>query len=123
VGPERVAGAEPGQPVRPGIPPRRASSGFEQAFREAELTLSKHASQRVQERQVDIKPSERPLVAQAVSLARSKGVKQLAVVLPDSVMVVLPASGTVVTAIGRQEAEQSLRLLTSIDAVVLVGRT
>jgi len=123
VGPERVGGVTPGQPVGAEVPTRRGPSGFEQAFREAELTLSKHAAARVEERQVEIRPNERPLVARAVSLARSKGVKQLAVVLPDSVMVIAPASGTVVTAIGRQEAEQSLRLLTSIDAVVLVGRT
>jgi flagellar operon protein len=106
-----------------GTPSAGKPNAFEAAFKEAELRLSKHAKTRVEERMVDLNPTERALVARAVNQARTQGVQKLAVVTPDSVMLVAPASGTVVTAMGRQEAEKTLRLFTSIDAVVLVGRT
>jgi len=121
MGPERIGAPGPSGPVTGPVAGR--PMGFETAFQEAELRLSRHAKMRVEERMVDLKPAERKLVAAAVNEAKTQGVRKLAVVTPDSVVLVAPASGTVVTAMGRREAEQTLRLFTSIDAVVLVGRT
>ena len=123
MGPERIGGPGPVNPMAGANPLSAKPSAFETAFQEAELRLSHHAKTRVEQRMVDLKPAERKLVAAAVNQAKREGVQKLAVVTPDSVMLVAPASGTVVTAMGRQEAEKTLRLFTSIDAVVLVGRT
>lgn len=97
-------------------------AGFQEALDSA-LRLSKHASQRVHQRDVRLAPTERVAVAKAVQQAKSQGVKSLVVVLPEAVMLVAPQSNTVVTAMGRQQAESEQRMFTQVDAVVLVGRT
>lgn len=75
------------------------------------------------QRDVRLAPTERVAVAKAVQQAKSQGVKSLVVVLPEAVMLVAPQSNTVVTAMGRQQAESEQRMFTQVDAVVLVGRT
>lgn len=101
---------------------RPSGSGFQEALDSA-LRLSKHASQRVSQRDVYLAPAQRVEVTKAVQQARSQGVKSLVVVLPEAVMLVAPQSNTVVTAMGRQQAESESRMFTQVDAVVLVGRT
>ncbi len=116
--PDGVGSVSPGPlgPAKPAVP----SGAFRAALSDA-LTWSKHADRRVAERGVALKPEEATRVAGAVSDARQRGVRSLVVVLPDSVMLVAPATNTVVTAMPRGEAER--RLFTNVDAVVLLGRS
>ena len=113
-------GVGPVGPSRGSVPPAVGSGAFRAALSDA-LQWSKHAEQRAVARAVALKPDEVQRVAGAVSDARRRGVRSLVVVLPESVMLVAPATNTVVTAMPRGDAER--RLFTNVDAVVLLGRS
>ncbi len=113
-------GVGPIGPPRAPTPPAASAGAFKAALSDA-LQWSKHADRRVAERAVALGPDEVQRVAGAVRDARQRGVRSLVVVLPESVMLVAPATNTVVTAMPRGEAER--RLFTNVDAVVLLGRS
>lgn len=88
---------------------------------EKQLTVSRHAEVRLQQRQQHLTPSEWQQLADATEAAGKSGAKQAAIVMPNAIFIVAPPTRTVITAIDR--TNQPMQLVSQVDALVLVGRT
>ena len=106
----------PKQPVK-----ETASTSFldhlQQATRQ-ELKISRHASERMQERNIEISDEEWQQVTNRVLEARDKGVKQPLVLLDQAALIVSAKNATVITALDRQEAKS--QLFTNIDGTIVL---
>ncbi len=107
---------KPKQPVK-----ETASTSFldhlQQATRQ-ELKISRHASERMQERNIEITEEEWQHVTNRVLEARDKGVKQPLVLLDQAALIVSAKNATVITALDRQEAKS--QLFTNIDGTIVL---
>ena len=101
-------------------PPKQA---FLQHLHEAtvktELKISKHANQRLLERNIHISDAQWQLVSDKVSEARSKGVKDSLVLMEQAALIVSAKNATVITAMDRKEANN--QLFTNIDGTIVLG--
>lgn len=101
-------------------PPKQA---FLQHLHEAtvktELKVSKHANQRLLERNIHISDAQWQLVSDKVSEARSKGVKDSLVLMEQAALIVSAKNATVITAMDRTEAKN--QLFTNIDGTIVLG--
>ena len=101
-------------------PPKQA---FLQHLHEAtvktELKVSKHANQRLLERNIHISDAQWQLVSDKVSEARSKGVKDSLVLMEQAALIVSAKNATVITAMDRKEANN--QLFTNIDGTIVLG--
>ena len=106
----------PKQPVK-----ETASTSFldhlQQATRQ-ELKISRHASERMQERNIQISDEEWQHVTNRVLEAREKGVKQPLVLLDQAALIVSAKNATVITALDRHEAKS--QLFTNIDGTIVL---
>lgn len=100
-------------------PPKQA---FLQHLHEAtvktELKVSKHANQRLLERNIHISDAQWQLVSDKVSEARSKGVKDSLVLMDQAALIVSAKNATVITAMDRKEANN--QLFTNIDGTIVL---
>ena len=83
-----------------------------------ELTISKHATQRLNERGIHLNEKEWSLIGQKLSEAKSKGVTDSLVVLKDAALVASAKNHTIITAMNREEA--SSHLFTNINGAILM---
>ena len=101
-------------------PPKQA---FLQHLHEAtvktELKISKHANQRLLERNIHISDAQWQLVSDKVSEARSTGVKDSLVLMEQAALIVSAKNATVITAMDRKEANN--QLFTNIDGTIVLG--
>ena len=106
----------PKQPVK-----ETASTTFldhlQQATRQG-LKISRHASERMQERNIQISDEEWQHVTNRVLEARDKGVKQPLVLLDQAALIVSAKNATVITALDRHEAKS--QLFTNIDGTIVL---
>ena len=91
---------------------------LEQLTTSDSLKISKHATERMNLRNISISEQEWNVIAQKVSEAKQKGVKQPLVVLDQATLVVSATNNTVITALDRQEAKQ--QLFTNIDGTIVL---
>lgn len=105
-------------------PVTKAAPGFRELVDHAgqAVNFSRHAAQRMQERDIQLSPKEMSLLNQAIGEARTAGAKQAAVVMDPGIFIVAPNSNTVITTVPKS-AEQPMQLISHVDALVLVGRT
>lgn len=89
-----------------------------QQAKQQELKISRHASERMQERNIEISKGEWQLVTNKVMEARDKGVKQPLVLLDQAALIVSAKNATVITAMDRQEAKS--QLFTNIDGTIVL---
>jgi len=89
---------------------------------DAQVTFSRHAEQRMHERNISLSSQDLSLLNQAMHQARSTGAKQAVVVMEPNIFIVAPGSNTVITTVS-QSSEQSMQVISHVDALVLVGRT
>jgi len=82
------------------------------------LKLSKHATERMQERNIEISSSEWENVQQKVSEALQKGVKQPLVVLDHAALVISAKNSTVITVVDRDEMKS--QIFTNIDGTIVL---
>lgn len=82
------------------------------------LKISKHASERMQLRDISISDQEWNVITEKVSEAKQKGVKQPLVILDQATLIVSAANNTVITALDRQEAKE--QLFTNIDGTIVL---
>lgn len=101
-------------------PSGNASSTFGPLL-EQQLTVSRHAEARLQQRHQQLTPNEWKQLADATEAAGKSGAKQAAIVMPNAIFIVAPPTRTVITAIDR--TNQPMQLVSQVDALVLVGRT
>ena len=83
-----------------------------------ELKISKHASERLNERNISITNREWQQISEKVFEAKNKGVKQPLVLLEQAALIVSAKNATVITALDRHEAKQ--QLFTNIDGTILL---
>ena len=83
-----------------------------------ELKVSKHAYERIKERNIAISEQEWQVVSDKVFEAHSKGVKQPLVLMDQAALIVSAKNATVITAMDRTEAKQ--QLFTNIDGTIVL---
>ena len=82
------------------------------------LKISKHATERMQLRDISISDHEWDIITEKVSEAKQKGVKQPLVILDQATLIVSATNHTVITALDRQEAKE--QLFTNIDGTIVI---
>ncbi|KOY82683.1 TIGR02530 family flagellar biosynthesis protein [Lysinibacillus sp. FSL H8-0500] len=83
-----------------------------------ELKVSKHAHERIIQRNITISEQEWQAVSDKVFEAHSKGVKQPLVLMDQAALIVSAKNATVITAMDRTEAKQ--QLFTNIDGTIVL---
>lgn len=84
----------------------------------AQLKISKHASERMQERNIEISNEDWQLVTNKVIEAKQKGIQQPLILLDQAALIVSAKNGTVITALDRQEAKS--QIFTNIDGTIVL---
>ncbi|MFJ8063817.1 TIGR02530 family flagellar biosynthesis protein [Psychrobacillus sp. NPDC096426] len=84
-----------------------------------ELKVSKHANQRLIDRNIHISEAEWQLINDKVAEARSKGVKDSLVLMDQAALIVSAKNATVITAMDRTEAKD--QLFTNIDGTIVLN--
>ena len=92
---------------------------LQEATVKTELKVSKHANQRLAERNIHISEAEWQLVSEKVSEARSKGVNDSLVLMDQAALIVSAKNATVITAMDRTEAKN--QLFTNIDGTIVLN--
>lgn len=117
----------PSQPlIRPGQP-QAATSSPKQSFsahlhnatKPAALKISKHAAERLTERNIHISDAEWARVTDMVSEAKTKGIKESLVLMDQAALIVSAKNSTVITAMDRLEAKN--QLFTNIDGTIVLS--
>ena len=91
---------------------------LKQATAVQELKISKHATERLNERNIAISEDEWQQITDRVFEAKEKGVNQPLVILEQAALVVSAKNATVITALDRIEARE--QLFTNIDGTIIL---
>jgi len=83
------------------------------------IKVSKHAKERLKERNIQINESQWKKITEKVNEAKHKGVKDSLVVMNDSTLLVSAENNTVITAMNKNEATS--RIFTNIDGTILIN--
>lgn len=101
------------------VPKKSFLKHLQEASAKAELKVSKHANQRLEERNIYISDAEWQIVSEKVSEARSKGVNESLVLMDQAALIVSAKNATVITAMDRTEAKN--QLFTNIDGTIVLN--
>ncbi|WP_027338695.1 TIGR02530 family flagellar biosynthesis protein [Halonatronum saccharophilum] len=82
------------------------------------LKFSKHASKRLESRDIDFKEDDLKKLEEAVNKAKGKGVKESLVLLNNNAYIVSVKNQTVITAMGKGSMEDNL--FTNIDSAIII---
>lgn len=83
------------------------------------LKVSKHAEQRLSERNIEIDQKQWQEISEKMNEAKQKGVTDSVVVTKDATLIVSNKNNTVVTALNHEEAEN--RIFTNINGMILLN--
>ena len=83
-----------------------------------ELKFSKHASGRLQERNIDLSDEQLKRLNEGVKKSEEKGIKDSLVIVDDYAFIVNVPSNTVITAV--DSSENSSKLFTNITGAVII---
>lgn len=100
------------------LPKQSFFQHLQEVTEKQELKVSKHANERLNERNIEISDQEWQIVSDKVFEARSKGVKQSLVLMDQAALIVSAKNATVITAMGRTEAKD--QLFTNIDGTIVL---
>lgn len=89
------------------------------AVQPAELKISKHASDRLAERNIHISDAEWAHVTEKVKEAKMKGIKESLVLMDQAALIVSAKNSIVITAMDRMEAKD--QLFTNIDGTIVLS--
>ena len=89
------------------------------AIQPAALKISKHAAERLAERDIHISDTEWANVTDMVNEAKSKGIKESLVLMDQAALIVSAKNSTVITAMDRAEAKN--QLFTNIDGTIVLS--
>lgn len=117
---------EPLQPASGAAQGQQAAPAEELSFRQVlnqlqaesgeTLTFSKHAAQRLEQREIQLSASRLERLTEGARIARAKGLDDALIIVDDSAFVVNTGAGKVIT--GLQGL--SGRVITNIDGTVIV---
>ncbi|MDN4494248.1 TIGR02530 family flagellar biosynthesis protein [Ureibacillus aquaedulcis] len=91
---------------------------LQEAASNQQLKISKHANDRMKERNISITEQEWQRVSEKVREARSKGVNQPLVLMDQAALIVSAKNETVITAMERSETKN--QLFTNIDGTIIL---
>lgn len=99
------------------------ASGFAGALKQeleksSSVKFSKHAMERIESRGLDMSPDMVKSLNQAVSKAREKGCRDIAVIGENNAFIVSVANNTVITTMNALEMRENI--FTNIDSAVLL---
>ncbi len=83
-----------------------------------EVHFSKHASQRLRQRDIELTPEQNDRLASGVEKAGKKGIKDSLVLMDSLAFIVNVPSNTVITAMDSEESKE--KAFTNIDGAVIV---
>lgn len=106
--------------ARPSVPTSKQSFSqeLEKATSSHQLKISKHASVRLNERNIHIDEKQWQRITEKVFEARSKGVNDSLVLTDQAALIVSAKNATVITAMDRNEAKD--QLFTNIDGTIVL---
>ncbi|WP_181348750.1 TIGR02530 family flagellar biosynthesis protein [Thalassobacillus sp. CUG 92003] len=104
------------QPVKGKAPQTAFKDILDQA---KELKVSKHARQRLEERNITITQEQWDDISTKLTEAREKGVTESLVVLKDAALVASAKNQTVVTALSKEESQS--HIFTNINGTILMN--
>ncbi|UFU01029.1 flagellar protein [Radiobacillus kanasensis] len=103
----------------PVVPTGQTTTAFKDVLQEAQgLKVSKHAQERLQQRNITIDPSQWQKISEKVSEAKQKGITESLVITNDAALLVSTKNHTVVTAMDRSEVES--KIFTNINGAILM---
>ena len=97
-------------------------SSFEKLLNEKKaqvnaLSFSKHATERIEQRKIDIDESIEGKLNEALEQAKDKGLKNVLVMIDSSAFIVNTLSNKVITAVNNSELKENI--FTNIDGAVI----
>lgn len=98
--------------------PTTSFSAHLQEATKQDLKISKHANERIIQREISISAEEWQKIESHVSEARGKGVKQPLVLMDQAALIINATNRTVITAMDRREAKE--QIFTNIDGTILL---
>lgn len=101
----------------------KASNTFNDHFQQAidktaSLKISKHANERIIERQISISAEQWQHITEKVDVAQKKGVQQPLVLMDQAALIINAKNRTVITAMNRMEAKE--QIFTNIDGTIVL---
>lgn len=92
-------------------------SSFKQIFDE-ELRFSKHASERLEDRKIELSKEDVNRLESAVKKAQDKGIRNSLILMNNRAFIVNIKTGTVITAVDERNLKENV--FTNIDGAVIV---
>ncbi|UOQ43050.1 flagellar protein [Halobacillus salinarum] len=100
-------------------PVKKQSASFKEVWQEArELVVSKHAKERLKDRNISISDSKWLAISEKMAEAKAKGITDSLVVTNDAALVVSTKNNTVVTAMSR--ADSAAHIFTNINGTIVM---
>lgn len=84
---------------------------------ENELIFSKHASERIKERNIDISSDVTEKLNEAAEQAKDKGLKNVLVMIENQAFIISTMNNKVITAVNSQDLKENI--FTNIDGAVI----
>ncbi|WAA13599.1 TIGR02530 family flagellar biosynthesis protein [Fervidibacillus halotolerans] len=85
------------------------------------LVISKHAKERIQQRDIKISEANWNKISEKVKEAKEMGVNESLVLLKDAALIVSAKNETVITAMNRQEATK--QIFTNINGTIIIDES
>ena len=82
------------------------------------FTISSHAAQRLNSRNIDFDDADMKKINQGINMAEEKGAKQSLILYKDMALITSIKNRTVITALDKNQSETSI--ITNIDSVVMI---
>ena len=100
--------------------PIQNSTSFANMLTEAQqmVKISKHASQRMAQRNIEISPTEWQKIDDQLQVAKNKGLKESLFLTQNAALIINVKNQTVETALDRQEASE--QIFTNIDGAIIL---
>ncbi|MBU3111787.1 TIGR02530 family flagellar biosynthesis protein [Clostridium lacusfryxellense] len=85
---------------------------------EESFTISSHAAQRLNSRNIDFNDDDLKKINEGINMANKKGVKQSLIMYKDMALITSIKNRTVITALDKNESQG--KIITNIDSVVMI---
>lgn len=83
-----------------------------------EISFSKHAAGRIQQREIDLSAEGLQKLTQGMEIAKEKGIQDALILMDGSAFIVSAKNSTVITALNSNELKQ--KVITNIDGTVIL---
>lgn len=91
---------------------------LEQMAGGGEISFSKHAAGRIQQREIDLSAEGLQKLTEGMEIARDKGIQDALILMDGSAFIVSAKNSTVITALNSSELKQ--KVITNIDGTVIL---